>query len=556
MRENLLHKTIIRILLMVSVSIAFIVGPFPPSGEAQSPGEFVPGELLVKFQPGTSLADVDRALSAVGARIFGTFPLDLQLFQVKLPDGADLDQISRVFQASPSVKYVEKNWIVRAIKTPNDPRYSEQWSLNNTGQTGGTPGADIKAQTAWDLQTGRFEVVLASIDTGVDYTHPDLCLNIWTNPGEVGLDANGKDKSTNGIDDDGNGYIDDVRGWNFVFNTNDPLDDNDHGSHTSGTMGAATNNARGVAGVNWDVQIMPLKFLNFFGSGTTADAIRAIDYATDAKNRGTAPNLIASNNSWGGGGFEQALKDAIERANQAGILFVAAAGNSNSDNDGPNPLYPCSYDNANIICVAATDANDQKASFSSYGKTTVDLGAPGVSILSTTTNNNYQLFSGTSMATPHVTGTVGLVKSHNLGAVPALTHLQIKDKILNNVDPKQSMSGITVTGGRLNAFNAVSATTPGPPPPTNIPPTANPGGPYEGHARRTLQFDGSGSSDSDGKVLLYCWDFGDGTSFGVGPKPQHTYFAGGTYTVTLTVRDNLGATNTKTTTATIKGRRP
>ena len=309
--------------------------------------------------------------------------------------------------------------------------------MYNTGQTGGTAGADISADMAWDVFTGNQNIVVGVIDTGLDYNHPDLAANAWVNPGEI---------AGNGIDDDGNGYIDDIHGWDFVNGDSDPMDDNGHGTHCAGTIGAAGNNGTGVVGVNWQVRIMGLKFLNASGSGSTAAAIEAIEYATDMAIRYPGEVRLTSN-SWGGGGFSQALEDAIAAAGAADMLFIAAAGNSGSNND-VSPHYPSNYDLDNIIAVAATDHDDELAGFSSYGATTVDLAAPGVDILSTIPGGGYGLSSGTSMATPHVSGVTALT----FGRFPAISALDAKSLILNGADPLANLDGLMLTGARLNAF--------------------------------------------------------------------------------------------------------
>ena len=247
----------------------------------------------------------------------------------------------------------------------NDPQFGELWSLNNTGQSGGTVDADIDAPEAWDLTTGSQAVVVGLIDTGVDYTHPDLASNIWTNLDEVPDD---------GVDNDGNGYVDDVYGWDFVSGDNDPFDDNGHGTHVAGTLAAVGNNGAGVTGVSWHSQIMPLKFLDATGFGTTADAVAALDYATGMCQRGV--NIRMTNNSWGGGAYSQALANAIQASGQCNMLFVASAGNTSSDAD-QSPSYPAGYELDNVIAVAATDRNDNKAVFSDFGATSVDLAAAG-----------------------------------------------------------------------------------------------------------------------------------------------------------------------------------
>ena len=282
------------------------------------------------------------------------------------------------------------------------------------------------------------------IDEGIDYNHPDLAGNIWTNPFDP----------VDGVDNDGNGYVDDVHGWDFDGKNNTIYDGgtrgnlDDHGTHVSGTIGAKTDNGAGVAGVNWKVTLISGKFLGRRG-GTTANAVKAVDYFTDLKKL-HGLNIVATNNSWGGGGFSQALFDAIGRADDADILFVAAAGNGGSDGVGDNndttASYPSNYDQPNVIAVAAIDKDGKKASFSNYGATTVDLGAPGVGIWSTTASNSYESYSGTSMATPHVTGAAALYASTRAGASAA----DIKTAILSSAVPTPSLSAKTVTGGRLN----------------------------------------------------------------------------------------------------------
>src|SRR5207247_2612 len=285
--------------------------------------------------------------------------------------------------------------------TPNDPRFSELWGLHNSGQTGGTPGADIRAPEAWDLTTGSNDLVVAVIDTGVNFQHPDLAANMFSNAGDCVI---------NGLDDDANGYIDNCLGVDIYTGAFSGVDFNGHGTHVAGTIGAVGNNSVGVVGINWTTKLLPCRFLGADGDGTTADAIECLNYVAMMKDRGV--NIVASNNSWGGGGYSQALRDAIDGHRQRGILFVAAAGNDTANNDTLQ-TYPCSFDVPNIICVAATNASDGLSYFSNYGKNSVHLGAPGENILSTVTLDfglgGYATFSGTSMATPHVTGAVALV---------------------------------------------------------------------------------------------------------------------------------------------------
>jgi len=355
------------------------------------------------------------------------------------------DRLIADLARNPAVLYVEPNYLLHAAVIPNDPQFGQLWGLRNTGQviqgTPGTPGADIKAEPAWTVTTGTPAVVVGVVDTGIDYNHPDLAANVWSNPGGIGGCPAG------------------THGFNAINGTCDPLDDNNHGSHVSGTIGAVGNNAVGVVGVNWTTSIMALKFLNAAGSGTTANAISAIDFAVNAKIAGV--NVRVLSNSWGGGGFSQALLDEINKANANDILFVAAAGNNGSNND-LTPHFPSSYNAPNVVAVAATDNNDALASFSNFGATSVHLGAPGVNVLSTTRNNTYSFFSGTSMATPHVSGAAALILSTG-----AFTTAQLKSQILNNVDPIPSLAGITSTGGRLDVCKAIAGCG-GPPPAPNF----------------------------------------------------------------------------------------
>jgi subtilisin family serine protease len=301
------------------------------------------------------------------------------------------------------------------------------WNLLNTGQNGGTAGDDVGATLAWNLSTGDHNVVVASIDTGIDYTHPDLIPNLFHNTAVC-----------NGIDDGTNGCY----GISTIYYTSDVFDDNGHGTHVSGILGAAGNNNLGVVGINWNVQLMSCKFLDSTGSGQTSDAISCLDYVLQMKNSGY--NIVATNNSWGGSQYSQALTDAIQAQQQAGILFVAASGNAFSDND-VTPTYPANTLLPNVISVAATTRTDALAVFSNLGQHSVHLGAPGEEILSTWPGNNYQVLSGTSMATPHVTGAAALLSAQQ----PTLDWRGTKNLILAGGDSRSSLAQ-TITGKRLN----------------------------------------------------------------------------------------------------------
>ena len=360
-------------------------------------------------------------------------------YAVQAPGHSTADVLGWAASA-PGVHSIEPDFVIESRAIPNDPSFGQLWGLNNTGQSGGTPDADIDAPEAWETTTGSRNVVVAVIDTGVDYTHPDLAANAWRNPGET---------AGNGIDDDANGFVDDVYGWDFVNGDSNPFDDNGHGTHVAGTIGGVGNNGRGVTGVAWEVSVMGLKFLSASGSGSTSAAIAAINYATMMR-RDFGINVVATNNSWGGGGFSTSLRNAIDAGGGAGILFVAAAGNESNDNDA-SPSYPASYTSTSIISVAATTRSNQLADFSNYGATSVDLAAPGQSIYSTTPNNSYATYSGTSMATPHVAGVVALLAA----AAPQATASQIRTAILNGTTQLGTLSGRVATGGLLNAAGAL-----------------------------------------------------------------------------------------------------
>jgi subtilisin family serine protease len=428
MRATRLARAAIFLSILVFLPGGMAISNSPGPGGLQPP-EYAPDRILVKFKPGVS--------TAVGLSTVRNFP-SIRVQAKAIPAGQSAEAWVQVLSHDPRVEYAELDYKRTIAVVPNDPRFNELWGMNNTGQTGGTPGADIDAPQAWDLTTGSGSVVVAVIDTGVDYNHVDLAANIWTNPGEI---------PGNGLDDDHNGYVDDVHGINAITGSGNPMDDHYHGTHCAGTIGARGNNGIGVVGVCWNVRIMALKFLSSSGSGYTSDAITCIEYAISK-----GANILS--NSWGGGGYDQSLKDAIDAAQAAGILFVAAAGNDGLNTDIYS-FYPACYSSSNIVSVAATNHNDALASYSNwgsnYGPTTVDVGAPGVSILSTLPGNQYGLLSGTSMATPHVAGLAALLKGYNSG----WTWQDIKGRILDGVTPLAGLDGLILTGGRINAYNSL-----------------------------------------------------------------------------------------------------
>lgn len=411
----------------------------------QTPDEprFVPGEILVKPRASVPERALENLNRQNNARVVERLP-GIGVSVVDLPADLPVQAAVRRYESSQDVQYAEPNFLLYPEAEPNDPAYDKLYGLNNTGQTGGTRDADIDAPEAWNTITGSEATVVAVIDTGVQTGHPDLQSNLWTNPGEI--PGNGKDEGNE------NNLADDVHGWDFCHGDKSVYDsatDDSHGTHVAGTIAAQEDNAAGITGVSWDAQIMSVKFLDESVPDTTksdcnktSGAVKAIDYAIDN-------GAKISNNSWGGGHTET-LADAIQKADDAGQLFVASAGNDGENNDVTDN-YPADYPNDNIISVAATNDQDALAGFSNFGAQSVDLGAPGVGIYSTVPVGRYASYSGTSMAAPHVAGVAALLKSQN----PSYSDEEIRDRILRYAEPKNSLRGKTVTGGRLNADAAL-----------------------------------------------------------------------------------------------------
>ncbi len=423
----------------------------------------IPNQMIIAFKLGVSDQDVqvfyDEYYSEYGLiqkKELNRNVTDqgLRLRLAECPEVYTIEMMASI-RSDFRVEYAEPNYLYSTQLIPNDELFAQLWGLHNTGQTGGQADADIDAPEAWDLTTGNVPVLVAVIDTGVDYTHEDLAANIWTNPGEIAGD---------GLDNDNNGYIDDIHGINAISGSGDPFDDNGHGTHVAGTIAALRGNGIGVAGVGQNIKIVACKFLSSTGSGTTADAVECINYVNDLKHS-RGQDILITNHSWGGGGFSQAIVDALAGLDSPGmapILHVAAAGNANNNNE-LIPFFPASYDLSNVLAVAATDHNDLYAVFSNFGSVSVDIAAPGVNILSTVPTGTcqhcvltgYKALNGTSMASPHVAGTASLV----WGNEPTLTADEIKQRLLSSVDSLSVTTKGTLTNGRINAMQALTLAT-------------------------------------------------------------------------------------------------
>ena len=404
-------------------------------------------ELMVKFKPGISLDRIINIAADHHDRVEDSIEAVPGLEAIDDLDDANVQETVAEYRRLPEVEYAEAVTEISLDGAesnlnpvlPADPQFSEQWALANNGQRGGKEGADISAMRAWSVTTGDDDVVIAVLDSGVDYNHPDLANNIWVRPASVRPFTDGTA-----------GTIQDLHGYNAVENNADPMDDNGHGTHCAGIIGAEGGNNIGIAGVNWTVRIMPLKFMNAGGFGTTKDAVEAINYVIDRRKAGVNVKVISA--SWGSTMKSQALEDVIRKAYEAGILFVAAAGNATTNNDR-TPHYPSSYDVPNVISVAALDRNDELASFSNYGVKSVAIAAPGVDILSTWLDGEYEEKSGTSMATPVVAGVAGLIAAKE----PKLSVEELRKRLVESVDKLETLKGRVASGGRINAAKAVRA---------------------------------------------------------------------------------------------------
>lgn len=426
-------KTILcSVIMLLTVNFSFA---------QKSDKNFVEGEVLVKFKKGVS----DRVITAISNKLNSNLLETLgdpNWVRIRLPNDLSVESAIAEYKNFSEIEFVQPNFYYHLLATPNDPQFT------STGMYGLTK---ISAPAAWDLTTGSSSVVVADIDTGLRYTHDDLAANAWTNSGEI---------QNNGVDDDGNGYIDDYYGWDFFYNDSNPIDDaGGHGTHTAGTIGAVGNNLTGVTGVNWNVKIMAIKIYSPIGTdSTSAMLVNAYNYVRRMKERGV--NIRVTNNSYGGCGeacgYDQATKDALDAMGNAGILNVFAAGNDNR-NIETFPSFPASYTSPGVLSVASSTSTDARSSFSNYGTTSVDLAAPGSGVLSTYANSNtsYATLSGTSMATPHVTGAAALLSAFN----PSLSPASLKATLMNTVDPLTNWTSFVKTGGRLNVSRALQQQT-------------------------------------------------------------------------------------------------
>jgi subtilisin family serine protease len=406
-------------------------------------------EVLVRFRSGTTQDLIQQIAKRLNDDVEDRIEAVDGLEVIEDEDGKDAESVVAQYRALPEVEYAEVNNEIALDHDDgghqhvhaDDELFFRQWGLFNSGQNGGKAGADISVMRAWAVTKGSDQVVVAVLDSGIDYSHPDLANNIWTR-GPI-IKAYEDDDLTEGP-------VEDVHGFNVVDDNGDPMDDNGHGTHCAGIIGAEGGNGIGITGVNWTVKIMPLKFMDADGSGTTKDAIEAINYVINRKRAGVNVRIISA--SWGSTVKSRALEDIIRKAGDEGILFVAAAGNSSSDNDR-TPHYPASYDLSNMISVAAVNRNDELTSFSNYGAKSVQVAAPGEEILSTWLEHGFEEKKGTSMATPFVSGVAALVLAQN----PKMSVEELRARLLKSVDPVPSLKGKVLSGGRINAARAVGA---------------------------------------------------------------------------------------------------
>lgn len=430
-------------LIILSLLMSLGVSAAPEKPNKDKTPKTVPGQYVVKLSRNLDTFDRAALEKLLGGRIASQLRPNMIVLQ--RPPVSNFIGVARVLTDLPEVVKAEPNYIIRAFGAPNDPEYGRQWNFKNTGGADGeglqgVAGIDLSMEEAWKISTGSKNIVVAVIDTGVNYRHADLQNNMWVNERE----KNGQP----GVDDDGNGYIDDIHGFNFVNNTGDPMDDHGHGSHCAGVIGAEGNNGVGVSGVNWKVSIMAVKFLGAGASGSIDAAIKAVDYAR--KN-----GAMILSNSWGGNFGSDLLQEAVRQTFENNQLFVAAAGNDGRNNDNGGPV-PAAYNFENVMAVAAINNRGELASFSNYGGRTVPVSAPGVAVLSTGLGQNYFLESGTSMAAPHVAGLAALIWSAN----PTMTWRDVKARLISSSRPLGGLRALVGSGGFINGEYALTGATP------------------------------------------------------------------------------------------------
>lgn len=423
--------------LSISIAISTMVCASAQADKKSPRESYVKGEYVVQLHAPTTAFGVRALERHLNAKVVDHVRPDMVV--VRRDVAESLDGALKSLNTSPAVALAEPNAIYRAIRLPNDPDLTKLWGLKNTGGADtegsrGISGVDISAERAWDITTGSKDVVVAVIDTGVDFTHPDLAPNAWVNQAE----ANGQPN----VDDDGNGYVDDINGFNFVNDTGNVRDDNGHGSHCAGTIGGHGDDNHGVVGVNWNVSIMAVKFLDAGGSGTLANAIKAIDYTRKM-------GVKLSSNSWGGDINSDLLKNAIDQTREVGQLFLAAAGNEGRDAD-VRPSFPSGFQLEHIVSIAAVDNRGELAYFSNYGANKVHVAAPGVNVYSTVPGG-YDSYSGTSMATPHVAGVTALLLAND----SSMTYAQLKQRLIDTSRPMWTLRGRVKSAGMVDAYYAL-----------------------------------------------------------------------------------------------------
>ena len=510
-----------RVVLIIAISLSSSFSGGLNMGITPMTTEYAPHEVLIQYSDRSHITGMKMLKTLLGdsftSKVFNHFPV----LAIK-SNQYSVEELRNIFLKVPGVESVAPNYIRHIHGSTNDTHYNDLWAIENRGQDGGTVDADIDAKEAWEIQTGSRDVVVAVVDTGVDYNHPDLAENMW----------------------DGSAYNAPHHGWDFAGdsngnNDNDPNpgsdDDLKHGTHVAGTIGAVSNNSRGIVGIAQHVSLMAVKVFRPNGYGYDSDILEGMEFISDMVDQGV--NIVAINASYGGGGRSDVMYDAIEELGSKGVVFCASSGNEDNNNDS-SPSYPASYDLDNIISVAATDRDDQLASFSNYGANSVDIAAPGVAILSTTPGNNYESWNGTSMAAPHVAGAIALLAANH-------TQTSVSDRIellLSSVDTLDSLSGKVATGGRLNIQSALIAD--GGSTGENHAPIANAGENQTLEVGNNVVLDGSHSTDTDGDTLQYQWQFNSKPSGSsatlIDANTVHPYFTAdvaGTYTLQLIVND-------------------